>query len=213
MKRFFVILAMILVSQASWGQGEWGMELGKSFSTFRFEDAQGNKGSQYRFAGGDRMGISYGKEMGDKGRWKAELGYREGGARLFLGTDLVEWRLGYAEAILRYEWTVDLGEHASMRLGLGPYVGFRILGDQRIGNQAFNLMDSEALLGVDWGLNLKYGIYKKVGNGMQLGVHYAFIGGLQNLENQVVNPGQKSYLRAHTFGIGWLYTGNQRSGK
>ena len=203
MKHLLIILLVLGLSELLWSQGIWGAETGKSFSTFKFDDGQGTYSSEYRHIAGDRMGFSYGKSLGEVGMWKLELGYREGGSRLYMGLDLVEWRLSYVDVSLRYEVDWEITEGIGVKLGLGPYGARRVMGEQRIGNRVYNLASSEALISVDWGISLQSGLYINVTRGSKIGLVYGYYGGLQNLENQTVNPRQKTFLRSHTIGLGF----------
>jgi hypothetical protein len=163
---------------------------GKTFSSFLYKDANGNKDENLSYRSGNTYNISVGLVFGSKHLVRPEIQYSELGAKSSSTDTPVDWKLNYLGVGASYLFKIINKETIS--LSPGAIIGYDYLlkGEQTIGSVRYNLNENDALKAWDLNAGLLLNSRFKVTESLFLNFEYRFNMGLNQIEKQ--DQGEKS---------------------
>jgi hypothetical protein len=173
---------------------------GKTFSSFMYRDANGNKDENLSYRSGNTYNLSIGLGFGSKHVLRPEIIYSELGAKSSTLDIPVDWKLNYIGVGVSYLFNFINKE--SISLSPGAIIGYDYLlkGEQTIGSARYNLNEIDALKVWDLNAGLLLNSRFKVTESLYLNFEYRFNMGLNQIEKQ--DQGEKSKNIGHRALIG-----------
>jgi len=173
---------------------------GKTFSSFVYKDANGNKDENLSYRSGNAYNLSISLGLGSKHELRPEIIYSELGAKSSTLDIPVDWKLNYLGVGASYLFKFINKE--SISLSPGAIIGYDYLlkGEQTIGSARYNLNEIDALKLWDLNAGLLLNSRFKVTESLYLNFEYRFNMGLNQIEKQ--DQGEKSKNIGHRALIG-----------
>lgn len=173
---------------------------GRTFSSFLFEDEDGNKDQNLSYRSGNTYNLSIGLGFGTKHLVRPEILYSELGAKSSFLDAPVDWKLNYLGVGASYLFKII--DKETISLSPGAMIGYDYLlrGEQTIGSARYNLAENDALKAWDLNAGLLLNSRFKVTESLFLNFEYRFNLGLNQIEKQ--DQGEKSRNIGHRALIG-----------
>jgi hypothetical protein len=185
-------------AQEKTGSIQFNLFGGKTFSSFLFKDANGQKNENLGYTSGSTFGASVG--FGSTHQFRPEIIYSELGAQSTFNSETVDWKLTYLGGGLSYLFAIVNKE--TVKLSPGAMIGYDYLlkGDQTSGTVRYNLKESDALK--PWDLNAGALLNSRfiLTSVLSLNVEYRFNVGLNQIEK--LDQGEKSRNIGHRILVG-----------
>jgi hypothetical protein len=168
---------------------------GKTFSSFLYKDADGNKDENLSYRSGNNYNLSIGLGLGSKHLIRPEIQYSELGAKSSFLDAQVDWKLNYLGVGASYLFKVI--DKETISLSPGAVIGYDYLlkGEQTIGSARYNLTENDALKAWDLNAGLLLNGRFKVTESLYLNLEYRFNMGLNQIEKQ--DKGEKTKNIGH----------------
>jgi hypothetical protein len=168
---------------------------GKSFSSFLYKDANGNKDENLSYHSGNSYNLSVGLGFGSKHLVRPEIQYSELGAKSSFLDAPVDWKLNYLGVGASYLYKLLNKETISLSPGIIVGYDYLLKGEQTVGNTRYNLTENDALKAWDLNAGLLLNSRFKVTESLYLNFEYRFNMGLNQIEKQ--DQGEKSKNIGH----------------
>ena len=200
MKKIILSLSILVLSFGSKSQEgkliqQVNFNAGKTFSSFLYKDADGNKDENLGYRSGNTYNLSLGLGFGSKHLVRPEIQYSEMGAKSsFLDTP-IDWKLNYLGVGATYLYKVLNKETISLSPGVNIGYDYLLKGEQTVGNKRYNLNQNDALKTWDLNAGLLLNSRFKVTESLYLNFEYRFNMGLNQIEKQ--DQGEKSKNIGH----------------
>ena len=205
MKKLFLSITLFAISFGFKAQDgkllqQINFNAGKTFSSFMYRDANGNKDENLSYSSGNTYNLSIGLGLGSKHVLRPEIIYSELGAKSSTLDIPVDWKLNYIGVGASYLFKFINKE--SISLSPGAIIGYDYLlkGEQTIGSARYNLNEIDALKVWDLNAGLLLNSRFKVTESLYLNFEYRFNMGLNQIEKQ--DQGEKSKNIGHRALIG-----------
>lgn len=191
------ILALSFGSKAQEGEliQQVNFNAGKSFSSFLYKDANGNKDENLGYRSGNTYNLSLGLGFGSKHLLRPEIQYSEMGAKSSFLDAPVEWKLNYLGIGGSYLFKLLNKETISVSPGVIVGYDYLLKGEQTVGNSRYDLNELDALKAWDLNAGLLLNSRFKVTESLYLNFEYRFNMGLNQIEKQ--DQGEKSNNIGH----------------
>jgi hypothetical protein len=191
------ILALSFGSKAQEGKllQQVNFNAGKSFSSFVYKDANGNKDENLTYRSGNTYNLSIGLALGSKHLVRPEIQYSEMGAKSSFLDAPVDWKLNYLGVGASYLYKLLNKETISLSPGLIIGYDYLLKGEQTVGTTRYNLNQNDALKMWDLNAGLLLNSRFKVTESLYLNFEYRFNMGLNQIEKQ--DQGEKSRNIGH----------------
>jgi hypothetical protein len=111
--------------------------IGKTFTSFMYEDAEGNTNKNLSYRSGTSYSLNLGFKLGAKHMLRPEVIYQQSGAKSTVNNAPVEWSLNYIGAGVGYLYTALEKESFSLSPGLVLNANYMMSGEQTIGTNRF----------------------------------------------------------------------------
>ena len=195
-----ILFACVTVVKA---QSSLTVDASQLYSTFKFVDSDNTVSSdEYKgiFTGAYGFGYRYAFENGLT--LHSGIGMRTGGASLVIDESNYSWRLQYGEYKLGAGYLYDMGRF-SPYFNVSGYLGYMIRGYQTLNNEDFNIIESDLLNRVDYGVMFSPGCQVKLSDFISAYGQFSYLWGLQNIEN---DENQESGNRAYMLTLGLAFS-------
>lgn len=169
--------------------------VGKSFSSFLYKDANGNKDENLTYRSGNTYNLSVGLGFGSKHLVRPEIQYSELGAKSSFLDAPVDWKLNYIGVGASYLYKLLNKETISLSPGVVIGYDYLLKGEQTVGNSRYDLNELDALKTWDLNAGLLLNSRFKVTESLYLNFEYRFNMGLNQIEKQ--DQGEKSKNIGH----------------
>ena len=197
MKKTLLTLITLSLSFAAIAQHHLHLKSGFSFTSFVFKDSKSLKTKDLNHVFNNYTAISYDSHLAKRHILRAELGFRQAGAKAILDQTKYEWKFNYLDLNVAYLFKFLGNEKYSLNIGTGPYLGFLINGEQSIGETYYNVKKERAINTVDLGLTFLTNAEFKVAENISVTLEYRYGLGLLNIENDKINPSQSTKNTSH----------------
>lgn len=196
------LLALSFGSKAQVGKliQQVNFNVGKSFSSFLYKDATGNKDENLGYRSGNTYNLSVGLGFGSKHLLRPEIQYSELGAKSSFLDAPVDWKLNYLGVGASYLYNVLNKETISLSPGVNIGYDYLLKGEQTVGSTRYNLNQNDALKAWDLNAGLLLNSRFKVTESLYLNFEYRFNMGLNQIEKQ--DQGEKSKNIGHKAQLG-----------
>ena len=200
MKKIILSLSILALSFSSKAQEgkliqQVNFNAGKSFSSFLYKDANGNKDENLGYRSGNTYNLSIGLSFGSKHLLRPEIQYSEMGAKSSFLEAPVDWKLNYFGVGASYLCKLLNKETISLSPGLTVGYDYLLKGEQIVGNSRYDLNELDALKAWDLNAGLLLNSRFKVTESLYLNFEYRFNMGLNQIEKQ--DQGEKSKNIGH----------------
>lgn len=191
------LLAFSFVSKAQAGKliQQVNFNAGKTFSSFLYKDANGNKDENLGYRSGNTYNLCVGLGFGSKHLVRPEIQYCELGAKSSFLYAPVDWKLNYLGVGASYLYKLLNKETISLSQGVIIGYDYLLKGEQTIGSTRYNLNQNDALKAWDLNAGLLLNSRFKVTESLYLNFEYRFNMGLNQIEKQ--DQGEKSKNIGH----------------
>jgi hypothetical protein len=176
---------------------------GKTFSSFLYTDANGNKDKNLTYRSGNSYNMSLGLGFGSKHLLRPEIQYSELGAKSTSTDTPVDWKLNYLGVGASYLFKVINKENISLSPGVIIGYDYLLKGEQTIGSARYNLNEIDVLKAWDLNAGLLLNSRFKVTESLYLNFEYRFNMGLNQIEKQ--DQGEKSKNIGHRALVGMSF--------
>jgi hypothetical protein len=205
MKKIILSLSILTLSFGSKAQEgklvqQVNFNAGKSFSSFLYKDANGNKDENLGYRSGNTYNLSVGFGFGSKHLLRPEIQYSEMGATSSFLDAPVDWKLNYLGVGASYLFKVLNKETISLSPGVNIGYDYLLKGEQTVGNSRYDLNELDALKAWDLNAGLLLNSRFKVTESLNLNFEYRFNMGLNQIEKQ--DQGEKSKNIGHKVQLG-----------
>jgi len=176
------IACFLLISANVNAQSGIFLEASQLYTTFNFVDSQGNNlSNEYtgRYTGTYGFGYSYTTDFGLL--FRTGIGMRNAGARLDYDDMSYSWDMQYAQAKLGLGYSYYIGQFSPYLMAYG-YYGHMLTGTQRLNNEHFDLLKSELLTEMDYGLIVSPGVEIVITENLSSFIELKYIHGFHNIE-------------------------------
>lgn len=211
MKKTVLILITLFFMVGTKAQNHIHLKSGKAFTSFLFKDSESLKEKDLTHTFNNYFGISYENYLSERSILRAELGFREGGAKAIIDEIKYEWNFNYLDLNLGYLFKFLGNERYGLHLGASPYLGFLLAGEQSIGETYFDVKKERAIKTVDFGLNFLTNAQFKVAENIYVTLEYRYSLGLLNIETDGTNPEQETRNRGHFILAGLSFNLNKKT--
>jgi hypothetical protein len=191
------LLALGFGSKAQEGKlvQQVNFNVGKSFSSFLYKDANGNKDENLGYRSGNTYNLCVGLGFGSKHLVRPEIQYSELGAKSSFLDAPVDWKLNYLGVGASYLYKVLNKETISLSPGVNIGYDYLLKGEKIVGSTRYNLNQNDALKAWDLNAGLLLNSHFKVTESLYLNFEYRFNMGLNQIEKQ--DQGEKSKNIGH----------------
>lgn len=175
------VLPLFFLSVNSNAQSSITIDASQNMTNFIFEDSEGNQDENYNpaFSGAYSLGYRYTTDFGLFGGIK--LGMRNAGASLVFNDTDHEWNLQYAETRLDIGYIYNFNR-LGVFLTASPYLGYLLRASQTINNKRFDIIESEEIKTIDYGVFISPGVNYEVNDYISVYSQFSYMLGLENLE-------------------------------
>jgi hypothetical protein len=193
----FSLLALGFSSKAQEGKliQQVNFNAGKSFSSFLYKDADGNKDENLGYRSGNTYNLNLALALGSKLVLRPEIQYSELGAKSTFLDAPVDWKLNYVGVGAGCLYKVLNKETISLSPGVIVGYDYLLKGEQTVGTTRYNLNQNDALKAWDLNAGLLLNSRFKVTESLYLNFEYRFNMGLNQIEKQ--DQGEKSKNIGH----------------
>lgn len=196
---FTSLLLLMLWYNSSNAQSTVTFDAGQTFSKFKYSDSQGAISDfTNNISGCFSIGYSY---IGQNGIIiRSNAGMRKGGASLVYNETNVDWSLQYADLNVGAGYSFNRWMVKPYVVVL-PYVAYMLKGEQKIGDNTYNVIKNKTMSTLDYGVCFVPGVKVALTNTIAFYAEYKQILGLQNLE-VASNNSQKTFNRGFSVNLG-----------
>lgn len=199
MKKTLLTLIIMGFSLAAIAQHHIHLKSGVSLSSFVFKDSESIKNKNLTHVFNNYSAVSYDADILKIHVLRAELGFRQAGAKAIVDQEKYEWNFNYLDVNLAYLIKFVGNEKYGLHVGAGPYLGFLLSGEQSIGDVYYNVKKERAINTLDLGLNFLANGQFKVSENISISLEYRYGLGLLNVETDGTNPDQVTRNKTHYF--------------
>lgn len=197
---FFIVFAVFAQDKKCLTQ--INLNIGKSFTSFMFEDAAGNPHENLSYRSGTTYSLNFRFKLRGKHLISPELIYQQSGAKSTVNHAPVEWSLNYIGAGLGYSYTALEMESFSLSPGIVLTANYMISGEQTIGANRFNITEQDLLKPFDLVASLTLNSRFKVTDNLFINFDYRYGFGLMNIENIEGDVNEKTRNTGHMASLG-----------
>ena len=182
--------------------------IGKTFTSFMYEDAEGNTNENLSYRSGTSYSLNLGFKLGSKHMLRPELIYQQSGAKSTVNNAPLEWSLNYIGAGVGYLYKLlekesFLGkEYFSLSPGLVLNANYMMSGEQTIGTNRFNITEQDLLKPIDIMASLTLNSRFKVTDNLYINFDYRYGFGLMDIENIEGDENEKTRNMGHMASLG-----------
>lgn len=198
-KRLIIGLLACVFSISADAQSSITIDASQNMTNFKFTDSQGDRDESYNpaYSGSYSLGYRYSTDFGLFAGIK--IGMRNAGASLIYDDANYSWNLQYADAKvdIGYMYTLD---RLSIYLAASPYFGYMLRATQTLNHKNFDIIDSDDLKKVDYGLFISPGVDFRVNDFVSVYSQFNYMLGLQNMET-IEGQESKNSLMGLTLGL------------
>lgn len=198
-----LLVCMIASTALVSAQSSVTVEVSQLYTSFRFNDSQSNNlNTEYKgiFTGGYGVGYRYVTNFGLI--VKPGFGIHKSGADLIYDDMNYSWRLQYADAKLGIGYIYALDRISPYFVASG-YFSYLLNGTQVLNNEHFNIIESELLDNLDYGIVLTPGVEIGLTKNIASFLEFNYLMGLNNLEP---DDSQTSTNFAYSLTVGFAFT-------
>lgn len=185
--------------------------MGKTFTSFMFEDAEGNPNENLSYRSGASYSLNLGFKLGTKHMLRPELIYQQLGAKSYIDNTVVEWSLNYLGTGVGYLYKLlekegFLGQESfSLSPGLVLNANYMMSGEQTIGASRFNITQQDLLKSFDIMIGLTLNTRFKVSDNFSINLDYRYGFGVMDIENIEGDENERTRNMSHLASIGLSY--------
>jgi hypothetical protein len=196
---FISLLTIVLCYNSSKAQSTVTFDAGQTFSKFKYSDSQGAiTDFTNNISGCFSVGYNY---IGQNGIIiRSNAGMRKGGASLVYNETNVDWNLQYTDLNIGAGYSFNRWMVKPYVVVL-PYVAYMLKGEQKIGDNTYNVIKNKTMSTLDYGVCFVPGLKVALTNTVAFYAEYKQILGLQNLEVTSTNN-QKTFNRGFSVNLG-----------
>ncbi len=195
----FILAAIVAGITMSNAQSYLTLKASQSYSSFKFSDSENNSlNSEYKglYTGSYDVGYRY---LFDYGLLICSgVGIRNGGASLDYDDMNYQWKLKYANVKLGAGYMLRF-KQVSPYLCASGYFAYMLHGVQTLNNEHFNIVGSELMNKIDYGVMIIPGVEYKISEALSLLLEFDYLMGLANIEQ---DEAQEAYNYAYTLSLG-----------
>lgn len=175
------IFILFLGTAETKGQSRLFVNASQQITNFRFAGSEGVMDRDYQpvYNGAYSFGYAYEFDFGLFLR--ASTGMRKAGATLVYDAANYEWDLQYLNTVIGAGYQLELGTFAPY-IAISGYYGYLLKAHQRVNNEDFDIIDSQALIRHDAGIILSPGVNINISETFRIFAELSFSRGLQNVE-------------------------------
>lgn len=169
-------------------------------SNFKFEDSQGTRDKVYNpiYTNAYSVGYRYSAESGLM--FRAGLGMRKAGATLVYDNSNYAWNFQYADVKIGVGYVYNKPERIKPYLCVSGYFAYLLKANQTINNENFDILKSESINKMDFGVFITPGINIKINDYISAYTEFNYMMGLANLETST--DGQVSHNSGMSISLG-----------
>ena len=176
--------------------------IGKTFTTFMYEDSEGSPNENIRSRSGTSYSLNLGLKIGRKHNLRPEIIYQQLGAKSTVNNAPVEWSLNYIGAGLGYLYTAIEKESFSLSPGFILNANYMMNGEQMIGSNSYNITEQDLLKPFDLVASLTLNSRFKVTDNLYINFDYRYGFGLIDVENVAGDENEKTRNMGHIASLG-----------
>ena len=176
--------------------------IGKTFTTFMYEDSEGSPNENIRSRSGTSYSLNLGLTVGKKNMLRPEIIYQQSGAKSTVNNAPVEWSLNYIGAGLGYLYTAIEKESFSLSPGFILNANYMMNGEQMIGTNSYNITEQDLLKPFDLVASLTLNSRFKVTDNLYINFDYRYGFGLIDVENVAGDENEKTRNMGHIASLG-----------
>lgn len=189
-------------------QSSFTLDASQLYTTFKFQDSQGNKDNSYsgNFTGAYSIGYRYVHESGLLLR--ANVGMRKAGATLVYDDANYMWDLQYADGRLGVGYMLT-STRVKPYLTASGYYAYLLKANQTLNQVNYDIKEANALSKTDYGIVASPGVQLELSEYFSVYAEASYLMGLQNIENKAVEAsgsGQKGYNQAYGLTLGLSFS-------
>lgn len=199
---FFV--GIIASKNSFFSQSSLTIDGSQILSNFKFDDSQGTRDKVYNpiYTSAYSVGYRYATESGLM--FRAALGMRKAGATMVYDAVNYAWNLQYADVKIGLGYVYNKPERIHPYLSVSGYFAYLLKANQSINNENFDVLKSESINKMDYGVFITPGINIKINDNMSAYTEFNYMMGLANLETST--DGQKSNNAGMSLSLGLSFT-------
>lgn len=201
-----LILVFIIPIRIS-AQDNISLHFAQVYSSFRYQDSQGNKDENLSKNIKYSYGVNYSKNFKSNIFLKPELGYKNFGAMSNFNNTNIEWNLHYIDMNLACGYQIN-----AFRLkpygSVAGYISYLYKGDQIIGSESYDLVSTNTLSSVDYGVVVSAGCKYAFSDYASIFFEYRNTIGLCQLDNNTNGGTKEVYNRASSIHFGLSFNIN-----
>ena len=208
--KFKIILFVLgfISTTTAMGQSSLTIDASQLYSTFKFQDSQGNVDDSYlpAYTGAYSIGYRYSSEGGLLIR--ANVGMRNAGATMIYDDANYLWSLQYADAKLGAGYLLNLGRF-NPYVTVSGYYAYLLKANQIQGSTNYDMIKGAKLQRTDYGVVASPGLQVTLSEYISVYTELSYLMGLQNMETQNVESTtsiQQGYNRAYSLTLGLAFT-------
>jgi hypothetical protein len=175
--------------------------MGKTFTSFMYEDSEGNPNENLNYRSGTSYSLNLGFKLGNKHMLNPELIYQQSGAKSTINNTPVDWSMNYIGAGIGYLYTALEKESFSLSPGLVMNANYMMSGEQTIGTNRFNITEQDLLKSIDIMATFTLNSRFKVTDNLYINFNYRYGFGLIDIEN-IEDENEKTRNIGHMASIG-----------
>ena len=176
--------------------------IGKTFTSFMYEDSEGNANENLSSRSGTSYSLNLGFKLGAKHMLRPEVMYQQSGAKSTVNNAPLEWSLNYIGAGVGYLYTALEKESFSLSPGLVLNANYMMSGEQSIGTNRFNITEQDLLKPIDIMASLTLNSRFKVTDNLYINFDYRYGFGLMDIENIEGDENEKTRNIGHMASLG-----------
>lgn len=204
MKKTYVLSLLLVLTVTSFSQSKVSVNLGQTFSKFRFRDSQGNEDPNMTFVVKNSYGLAY-ENLLYKGWFiRPEIGYKNLGAQSYSNNTNLLWDLHYIDLSAGGGY-MFLTKSIRPYVGASMYVSYLLKANETIGSDSYNLIANNALKKFDFGVNVFTGVKYRIENNIDIFVECRWSNGLLQLDNNLNGGSKELYNNATSFHVGVVF--------
>lgn len=189
-------------------QSSLTLDASQLYTTFTFQDSQGNKDTSYsgNFAGAYSIGYRYVHESGFLVR--TSIGMRKAGATLVYDEANYMWDLQYADARLGIGYMLT-STRVKPYLTASGYYAYLLKANQTLNQVNYDIKEANALSQTDYGIIASPGAQVELSEYFSVYVEGSYLMGLQNIESkeaEAAGSNQKGYNQAYGLTLGLSFS-------
>lgn len=196
---FIVFTGALLLTNAAYGQSSITIDASQNSTNFAFTNSLGERVEDYKpnYSGSYSLGYRYNFDFGMFAGIK--VGMRNAGASLIIDDANYSWNLQYLDTRLNLGYQYDF-DRLGAYLSVSPYFGYMLRATQTLNHEDYDIINSEDLERVDYGLFISPGAIYRVNDYVSVYGQFNYMMGLQNIET-VEDQTSQNRLMGLTLGL------------